>query len=175
MPSGHRPKPLDDVVRRHMETQPRSDTKPEVNLRRALHRRGLRYRVGVPVPGAPRRTIDIAFTKMRLAVFVDGCFWHGCPEHGVAPKNNSEWWSYKLAGNRERDESTSALLANQGWRVVRVWEHQPLEEQVAVVLDALHGAADPEFEHLAPEKEALVSPPSLEGQPARVGGSPRGD
>lgn len=140
MPSGQRPKPLDDVVRRHMENQPRSDTKPEVDLRRALHGRGLRYRVGVPVPGAPRRTIDIAFTRLRVAVFVDGCFWHGCPQHGVAPKNNSEWWELKLAGNRERDENTNALLSAGGWRVVRVWEHQPLDEQVSAVLDALDGA-----------------------------------
>lgn len=144
MPSGQRPKPLDDVVRRHMETQPRSDTKPEIDLRRALHRRGLRYRVGMPVPGAPRRTIDIAFSKSRVAVFVDGCFWHGCPDHGVAPKNNSEWWSLKLMGNRQRDESTNALLSAAGWRVVRVWEHQPLDDQVAAVLGALKGAETPQ-------------------------------
>ena len=86
--------------RAQFSRMPRSGTKPEIALRRELHRRGLRFRVNLRgVPGSP----DIAFTRARLAVFVDGCFWHGCPDHYVAPKNNSQWWADKLAENRRRD------------------------------------------------------------------------
>lgn len=85
---------------------------------------GLRYRVQVPVPGNRRRSIDIAFTRARLAVFVDGCFWHACPEHGTAPRTNSDWWQWKLTRNVERDRDTDRLLADAGWDVIRVWEHE---------------------------------------------------
>jgi len=85
-----------------MAHQKRQDTKPEVVLRKRLHARGYRFRVAYPVPGMPRRTIDIAFPRRRVAVFVDGCFWHACPTHGVKPKNNKDWWADKLAGNRVR-------------------------------------------------------------------------
>jgi len=132
-----RPVPLDDVVRLQMEAQRRSNTKPELILRRALHRLGLRFRVGLSVPGLPRRTMDIAFTRQRVAVFVDGCFWHGCPVHGVAPKNNAEWWAQKLSANKLRDDDTTQHLQASDWRVVRVWEHQPVDEQVRAVLQAL--------------------------------------
>ena len=77
------------------------------------------------VPGNRRRTIDIAFPSVRVAVFVDGCFWHGCPEHGTRPKSNASWWAIKLAANLARDEDTTALLEGQDWLVVRVWEHEP--------------------------------------------------
>lgn len=112
-----------------MTKQRRADTVPELALRRALHSRGLRYRVGYKVPGAPRRTIDVAFPRKRLAVFVDGCFWHRCPVHAVPAKNNSSWWADKLEGNVARDLETTNLLEAQGWTVVRVWEH---EEPAAV-------------------------------------------
>ncbi len=105
----------------------RRDTAPEVGLRRALHRRGLRFRLQVKVPGNNRRTIDIAFTRARLAVYVDGCFWHGCVEHGTTPGTNSEWWSWKLARTRERDRDTDRELKEAGWEVVRVWEHEDPE------------------------------------------------
>lgn len=81
-----------------------------------------------PVPGQRRRTIDVAFTRHRLAVFVDGCFWHGCPEHGTAPRQNSEWWQTKLAANEARDRDTDVVLASQGWRVLRAWEHEDPEK-----------------------------------------------
>lgn len=116
-----------------MRAQRRQGTYPEMRLRSELHRRGYRYRVGCKVPGAPRRTIDIAFPGQRLAVFVDGCFWHSCPDHGVRPKSNREWWADKLAGNVERDRSTEEILAAHGWTVVRVWEHAELETAVEVV------------------------------------------
>ena len=81
----------------------RRNTVPELAVRRLLHAAGLRYRVVYPVPGQRRRTIDIAFTRPRLAVFIDGCFWHGCRAHGSQPRANSEWWRHKIAANQARD------------------------------------------------------------------------
>ena len=107
-----------------MSTLPRRDTAPEVALRRELHRRGLRYRVQLKVPGNNRRTIDIAFTRARLAVYVDGCFWHGCPDHGARPRTNSDWWAWKIQRNQDRDQDTDAQLQRAGWEVVRIWEHE---------------------------------------------------
>lgn len=118
------PFPISASVSRRMEEQRRRDTAPEILLRRVLHKRGHRYRVSYPVPGMPRRTIDIAFPGRKVAVFVDGCFWHGCPEHGVRPTHNAEWWRVKLAGNKTRDDETTAHLQENGWVVVRVWEHE---------------------------------------------------
>lgn len=106
-----------------MSAARRKDTKPELDLRRILHARGLRYRVTYPVPGARRRTIDVAFTRSKVAVFVDGCFWHGCPEHATQPRANSAWWRQKLDGNMARDAGTDKILADQGWIVLRFWEH----------------------------------------------------
>lgn len=102
----------------------RKDTAPEMLLRRELHGRGLRYRLQVKVPGNRRRTIDIAFTRVRLAVYVDGCFWHGCPDHLVTPRTNREWWEWKLRGNQARDRDTDRLLLEGGWQVLRAWEHE---------------------------------------------------
>lgn len=108
-----------------MQNQRRSGTAPELALRRELWRRGLRYRVDVPLVGRRRRA-DIVFSTAKLAVFVDGCFWHSCPVHGSLPKNNAEWWQQKLDANRRRDgDSDSSLIAN-GWSVVRVWEHEDM-------------------------------------------------
>ena len=118
-------------VSARMSRARRRDTAPELALRRELHARGLRYRVAYPVPGQRRRTIDIAFTRAKVAVFVDGCFWHGCPDHGTKPRSNSAWWQEKLASNAARDADTDRVLTELGWQVVRVWEH-----------DADRGAAD---------------------------------
>lgn len=107
-----------------MSTARRRDTSPELALRRELHGLGLRYRVTYPVPGQRRRTIDVAFTRAKVAVFVDGCFWHGCPEHGNQPRANSAWWQAKLAANQARDLDTDRLLSELGWTVIRVWEHE---------------------------------------------------
>lgn len=106
-----------------MSAARRKDTAPELALRRELHARGLRYRVAYPVPGQRRRTIDVAFTRAKIAVFVDGCFWHGCPDHGTSPRSNSTWWGEKLAANIARDADTNRVLAELGWHVVRIWEH----------------------------------------------------
>lgn len=115
------PHPLNETVRRQMRSMPRRDTETEMALRRELHRLGLRYRVHLrSLPGTP----DIALTKARIAVFVDGCFWHRCPQHGSAPKNNSAWWQAKLDGNVKRDLRKDAQLRDLGWIPVHVWEHE---------------------------------------------------
>lgn len=110
-----------------MAGQRRDGTAPEMLLRRALFARGLRYRLGLKVPGKNRRTIDIAFATHRLAIFVDGCFWHRCPVHSVPVKNNADWWALKLQANVERDRDTDRLLGEQGWVVLRYWEHDDME------------------------------------------------
>lgn len=108
-----------------MRRQRRTDTGPELAVRRLLHARGFRYRLHVPVPGLPRRSIDICFPKNKIAVFVDGCFWHGCPEHGSLPKSNAVWWADKIARNASRDRHTDEVLRNHGWTVIRIWAHEP--------------------------------------------------
>lgn len=117
-----------DGVRARMSAQKTVDTRAEVELRRALHADGYRFRVAYPVPGMPRRSIDICFTRLKVAVFVDGCFWHRCPIHSVDVKNNSAWWVEKLARNVQRDWETSRWLEDEGWTVVRVWEHEGVVE-----------------------------------------------
>lgn len=119
------PQPLNAAVSAQMSRMPRARTKPEMLLRRELHRRGLRFRVNHAVlPGKP----DLSFTRARLAVFVDGCFWHMCPEHVVLPKNNSAWWHAKLLGNVERDRAKDAALAGIGWTTLHIWEHEDIVE-----------------------------------------------
>ena len=107
-----------------MSRQRTRDTEPELALRRQLHARGLRYRVGYPVPGNRRRSIDVAFVGVRLAVFVDGCFWHGCPTHATWPITNAKWWRDKIEMNRARDAETDRLLREHGWEPLRIWEHE---------------------------------------------------
>lgn len=120
-----RPIPLNDSVSSQMQRMPRTRTKPEMQLRRELHRRGMRFRVNYPkLPGRP----DIAFTKLRLAVFVDGCFWHMCPLHSTMPRNNAEWWRIKLLRNVERDREKDDQLSVRGWHVLHIWEHEDTHE-----------------------------------------------
>lgn len=116
-----------------MQLQRRVSTSPETALRRMLHGRGLRYRVASRVPGLPRRTIDIAFPRAKVAVFVDGCFWHRCPVHYVAVKNNAAWWSAKLDANVARDQETTRALEALGWTVLRIWEHVPAADAADLV------------------------------------------
>ena len=115
--------PSSTGVSARMSRHPRRDTGPELALRRLLHAAGYRYRVNYPVPGLPRRSIDIAFPRAKVAVFIDGCFWHGCPDHGQVPTANNAWWIAKLERNRERDVATTAHLDHLGWAVLRIWEH----------------------------------------------------
>ena len=115
------PPALDEATRRRMQRQPTRHTAPEMALRRALHALGVRYRLHHPgLPGRP----DVALPAARIAVFVDGCFWHACPEHGRAPRNNAGWWADKLAANVARDRRKDAALADLGWLAVHVWEHE---------------------------------------------------
>lgn len=121
-----------------MSRQATRDTAPELALRRRLHVLGYRFRVDfAPLPGLRRRA-DIVFTKRRVAIFVDGCFWHRCPSHGTVPSANRKWWQAKLAANVERDAETDRLLAEANWTVLRVWEHEDpdvVAETVAQILD----------------------------------------
>lgn len=140
-----RPPATTESVRRRFSSQRRKDTIPELVLRRALHAMGLCYRLSVPVPGAPRRTIDIAFTKAKVAVLVDGCFWHSCPIHGVCPKANQEWWREKLARNVIRDRETDRALQAAGWHVIRIWEHDlraVSPEEVGAVVNEIQSVLD---------------------------------
>jgi DNA mismatch endonuclease, patch repair protein len=109
-----------------MQTQARRDTRPELALRRALHARGLRYRLDVAIVPGTRRRVDIAFSTNKVAVFVDGCFWHRCPTHATSPVENADWWAVKLDGNVTRDRDTDARLGSAGWTVLRVWEHEDM-------------------------------------------------
>jgi DNA mismatch endonuclease (patch repair protein) len=119
-----------------MQGNRRRDTRPERALRSAVFARGLRYRADHPIRAAegvrPIRA-DLVFTAVKLAVFVDGCFWHSCPDHGTRPTRNSHYWDAKLERNVERDRRYDALLADAGWTVVRVWEHEDVEAAAARV------------------------------------------
>ena len=114
----------DPATSARMRAQRRRDTAPELALRRELHRRGARYFVDrAPMKGVRRRA-DLVFPRHKVAVYVDGCFWHSCPQHATFPKNNAQWWAEKLAGNVTRDRDTDATLTDAGWTVVRIWEHE---------------------------------------------------
>ncbi|WP_410789276.1 very short patch repair endonuclease [Kribbella sp. C-35] len=107
----------------------RTDTSPERAIRSELHRRGLRFRKDLRLDlGAAKPRPDLVFIGSRVAVFVDGCFWHCCPDHGRSPGRNTDYWTPKLARNRERDQMNTASLQEVGWIVVRVWEHEDLLE-----------------------------------------------
>ena len=122
--SAARPVPSSAAKSAEMSKLGRRDTLPERALRSELHRRGLRFRVDrAPVKGLRSRA-DVVFAPARVAVYVDGCFWHSCPEHGTRPKANAEWWEQKLKRNQERDAETDRVLREHGWEVVRIWEHE---------------------------------------------------
>src|SRR4051812_21799812 len=111
-----------------MQGNRRRDTNPEMAVRRAVYALGLRYRVDArPLPDLNRRA-DLVFTRAKVAVFVDGCYWHGCPEHGTTAKTNATYWGPKIRGNRERDAETDRLLLEAGWVTVRIWEHDDAHE-----------------------------------------------
>jgi DNA mismatch endonuclease (patch repair protein) len=112
------------ATRRTMQANRGRDTGPELALRSILHARGLRFRVNQPLPFDRRRRADLTFTRAGLYVFVDGCFWHGCPEHFIEPKTRADFWLEKVRGNRQRDEDTRQQLEHSGATVIRVWEHQ---------------------------------------------------
>ncbi|GAA2912823.1 hypothetical protein Acy02nite_48570 [Actinoplanes cyaneus] len=132
------PAPLNAGRSRNMQANRRSDTKPEVSLRKALHHLGYRYRKDLLLRLPETRVRpDIVFTKRKIAVFVDGCFWHVCPQHGRKPTTNEWYWAPKLQRNMERDTRANTALKEAGWTVVRIWEHEPLEEALQAVRSAL--------------------------------------
>lgn len=120
-----------------MKAVRRSGTKPEVLLRSRLHRLGLRFRVQRRLLDGVRRDVDVVFVRAKVAVLVDGCFWHGCPLHATWPKQNAEFWREKIEGNRRRDADTDRRLAEAGWLVVRVWEHEEPGEAAARVAEVV--------------------------------------
>lgn len=112
-----------------MRANRRRDTKPELALRSELHHRGHRFRVDLPVQAGSRRTRpDLVFTRAQIAVFIDGCFWHRCPQHGTQPKANRTYWTAKLDENVARDLRTTEALETAGWTVVRIWAHVPADD-----------------------------------------------
>ncbi len=113
------------------------DTSLELRVRGELHRRGLRYRVDLAPLAGLRSRADIVFTRRRIAVYLDGCFWHGCPTHGVTPKAHAEFWTQKLARNKQRDAETSRVLTEAGWAVLRFWEHEDTAAVVAAIESAV--------------------------------------
>jgi DNA mismatch endonuclease (patch repair protein) len=123
-------------IRRRMQSTPRRDTPCEVALRSEVHRLGLRYRVDWPLPGTRRRA-DIAFPRAKVAVFVDGCFWHCCPIHATWPRANARWWKDKLAQNVARDRDTDRWLRESGWIVLRYWEHADMSRAARRIADSV--------------------------------------
>jgi len=133
------------AVRARMQRQQTRDTQPELAVRRLLHAAGLRYRVDVPPLPTLRRRADVVFGRTKVALFIDGCFWHGCPEHGTrVTHSNPEYWTEKIRRNRQRDEHTDISLEATGWISVRVWEHEDprdVAERVILVVRSRRKAA----------------------------------
>ncbi|MFI7006852.1 very short patch repair endonuclease [Streptomyces sp. NPDC050145] len=135
-------KPSSPDVSARMKKQASKDTEAELAVRRLLHATGLRYRVEYPVPGMARRRMDIAFTRAKVAVLIDGCFWHGCPQHATQPKANAEWWRTKLDRNMARDRETTEHLTAAGWTVLRFWEHEDPEDVAARIRAVVQRSGD---------------------------------
>jgi DNA mismatch endonuclease (patch repair protein) len=161
-----------------MRANRRTDTKPELALRRALHKLGYRFRKDYRLDLEGRRVRpDIAFTARRVAVFVDGCFWHACPQHGSKPRANDWYWTPKLARNVERDRAADETLAAAGWQVVRIWEHESLDQALTAVI-AVVGArlpVDPAArppDSVAPLVNPAAHPPDSVAAPVDPGVPP---
>ena len=129
------PSPSSEAAYKRMKAAKPRDTAPEKALRSALHKKGLRFRIDVKPIKELNRKADIVFRPTRVAVFVDGCFWHGCPIHGTQAKANAEFWSRKITQNQERDKDTTRQLKATGWRVIRVWEHEDPEKASQKIYD----------------------------------------
>ncbi len=127
--------PSSPEASRRMARVRQRGTDVEIELRRALHALGLRYRLQVPLSKKPRRVADIVFVGARVAVFVDGCFWHGCPLHATWPKENAGFWRAKIEANRARDADTTRRLRELGWDVIRVWSHEDPVEAARLIYD----------------------------------------
>ena len=131
------PPPSSQAARKRMQAARQRDTAAEIALRSALHRMGLRFRVNVNLIAGLRRRADVVFSSARVAVYVDGCFWHGCPIHGTWPKANAEFWRAKIETNRQRDADTNRRLTEAGWMVIRVWEHEDPQEAAKMISELI--------------------------------------
>jgi DNA mismatch endonuclease (patch repair protein) len=129
-----------DVVRKSMKGNRSRDTGPELRVRRLVHARGMRYLVDAPPERSLRRRADLLFRGPRVAVFIDGCFWHGCPNHHTVSRTNSDFWADKVAKNRARDVDTNERLAAHGWTVLRFWEHEDPHAVAAAIELSVKGA-----------------------------------
>jgi DNA mismatch endonuclease (patch repair protein) len=129
------PPALDGKVSARMATYRQRDTGPERELRSAMFRHGLRYFVHRPPLPSLRTRADVIFPRARVAVYVHGCFWHGCPHHGTWPRHNAEWWREKIQKNQARDRATTEALKDAGWAAVVVWEHEDLEQAASEIAD----------------------------------------
>jgi DNA mismatch endonuclease, patch repair protein len=153
-----RPLPSSPAVRDQMSRLGQRDTTPELALRSELHRRGLRFRVDRrPVAGVRTRA-DLLFAGAKVAVYVDGCFWHGCPEHATYPAANGDWWAAKLAMNQQRDRKTTTHLEGAGWTVIRVWEHEAAEHAASRIEDLLRGKLSAGAPTVHPNSRSIASP-----------------
>ncbi len=135
-----RPPASSPEVAKRMRRQRRRDTRPEIALRQQLHRMGLRFRVDRPVLRQARRRADVVFGPAKVAVFIDGCYWHLCPQHSTLPRANAAWWIEKLERNVLRDRDTDASLEAAGWRVVRVWEHEDMSAAARRIKDLIQAS-----------------------------------
>ncbi len=127
-----------------MRSNRRRDTGPELAVRKAVHASGLRYRVDYPIKPSSGRSIrpDLVFPRHKVAIFVDGCFWHGCPIHGTLPKANSSYWGPKIAENEARDRRHTAALGTDGWTVIRIWEHDAADGVVEKIRMAIEKSGE---------------------------------
>lgn len=151
---------VDPATRAKMVANRRVDTKPEVRLRRAVHSFGLRFRKDFRVRlghGRSDPRPDLVFTRVKVAVFVDGCFWHACPQHGHIPGSNSAYWTAKFDTNVDRDRRNDRALRQAGWHVVRIWEHVPVDEAAALVRQAYESASKAD----APEDSSTLGGPGV--------------
>jgi DNA mismatch endonuclease, patch repair protein len=150
------PSPTSDLVSARMKRNPKFNTGSELRLRSRLHRRGYRFRVHLPLRlnGLTVRP-DVVFSRYRLAVFIDGCFWHSCPVHGTVPKRNVQYWTAKLARNRQRDSNVNSAFESSDWAVVRLWEHTDPTAAVDAIEEALRylAGASGRMTHHRPSKE----------------------
>ncbi|MBD1320573.1 very short patch repair endonuclease [Gordonia hankookensis] len=153
----YRPPASSESVRSRMSEQRRRDTAAELRVRRRLHARSVRFRVDVKPESDLRAKGDIVWRGLKLIVFIDGCFWHGCPEHATRPRANAEWWAEKLDNNVRRDRRTDADLSDRDWHVLRFWEHEDPNEVADVIcakLDELRSAGRSQrFSSRAPEAQ----------------------
>lgn len=151
-----RPVSSSSAASRRMAKVRQKGTGAEVALQQEMYRIGLRYRISYEVLRKPRRVADVAFPGRKIAVFVDGCFWHGCPEHATWPKQNAEFWREKIEANRRRDTDTNERLRSLGWTVLRFWSHEAPHEAARVVVHAVALADSKHRGHAPNQRENQI-------------------